>query len=312
MFDGSHHRLLLASNGRQAIEMARQAKPDLILLDVRMPEMDGHQVLRALREIPALALTPVVAVTASTLTGEENEIKAQFSGYLQKPFSRQDLFDEMARFLPRFQQGDLPADQPQDTDPMPASTSSTDDTETPGEKKDQRLGRLTHDLKSSLAGVVMSAELLLEQPACVNDVASARLVTDILHPARRLLASVKNFSAHPHLHSPGEPPDRNQLQALLADDFKVQCNRMEADADNLCRLTARRAEARSVQLAENIVRSSRELANFVAAFTARDQPYNIPKPPCRDVSEPADHASPRYRPSALLTSTQPTHGLSGY
>jgi signal transduction histidine kinase/FixJ family two-component response regulator len=101
MLAGSHHRLLLAESGQKALEMARHTHPDVILLDVRMPKMDGRQVLQAVREIPALVLTPVIAVTASSLIEEENELRAQFNGYIRKPFSRQDLFNELAQFLPR-------------------------------------------------------------------------------------------------------------------------------------------------------------------------------------------------------------------
>jgi len=100
MFAGSHHRLLVASSGQDALKMARQVRPDIILLDIRMPKMDGRQTLQALRENPSLALTPVIAITASTLVDEENELRAQFNGYIRKPFSRQDLFNEMAAFLP--------------------------------------------------------------------------------------------------------------------------------------------------------------------------------------------------------------------
>jgi signal transduction histidine kinase/CheY-like chemotaxis protein len=101
MFSGSHHRLYLADCGRQAVEMARQHRPDIILLDIRMPDMNGRDVLGALRKIPGLESTPVIAITASTLITEENAVKAQFSGYVRKPFSRQDIFNELAQFLPR-------------------------------------------------------------------------------------------------------------------------------------------------------------------------------------------------------------------
>ncbi|HUD82942.1 MAG TPA: ATP-binding protein [Candidatus Saccharimonadales bacterium] len=105
MFSDSHHRLFLADCGRQALEMARQLRPDIILLDIRMPDMNGHDVLAALRKIPGFERTPVIAMTASTLITEENAVKAQFSDYVRKPFSRQDIFNELARFLPRTAKG---------------------------------------------------------------------------------------------------------------------------------------------------------------------------------------------------------------
>jgi CheY-like chemotaxis protein len=56
--------------------------------------------LRAFRQTPDLADIPLVAVTASSLIEEENELRAQFSGYLRKPYSKQELFNELSRFLP--------------------------------------------------------------------------------------------------------------------------------------------------------------------------------------------------------------------
>jgi CheY-like chemotaxis protein len=100
MFAGSHHRLFLAAGGREAVEKARQLRPDIILLDIRMPDMDGCEVLNALRKIPGLELIPVIAITASGLISEEDVMKAQFSGYVRKPFNRQDIFDQLAQFLP--------------------------------------------------------------------------------------------------------------------------------------------------------------------------------------------------------------------
>jgi CheY-like chemotaxis protein len=100
MFAGSHHRLFLASGGCEAVEKARQFRPDVILLDIRMPDMDGCEALSALREIPGLEVTPVIAVTASGSITEESAIKAQFNGYVRKPFTRQDIFEQLAQFLP--------------------------------------------------------------------------------------------------------------------------------------------------------------------------------------------------------------------
>jgi CheY-like chemotaxis protein len=101
MFHGSHHRLSFGSNGREAVEKAVALRPDVILLDIRMPGMDGREALAEIRKIPGHELTPVIAVTASSLMSEETELKTRFSGYVRKPFSKRELFDELAQFLPR-------------------------------------------------------------------------------------------------------------------------------------------------------------------------------------------------------------------
>jgi signal transduction histidine kinase/CheY-like chemotaxis protein len=101
MFGGSHHHLVFGASGEEAVDSAREIRPDAILLDIRMPGMGGRAALEAIRQTPGLELTPVIAVTASSLLEEENPLKERFSGYLRKPFTKRELFDELAGFLPR-------------------------------------------------------------------------------------------------------------------------------------------------------------------------------------------------------------------
>ena len=98
--------VIQASNGREAIESAREHRPDLILLDMKMPEVDGLEALRILREDPKLAEIPVIAVTASALKQDEDVIAKQCDGYLRKPVSKADLIAEIMRFLPHSVTGD--------------------------------------------------------------------------------------------------------------------------------------------------------------------------------------------------------------
>jgi CheY-like chemotaxis protein len=101
IFAGSHHNLLFCTNGTEAIVKAREAKPDIILMDIRMPGIDGYEALLGIRKTVGLEMVPVIAVTASTLLDTENSLKEKFSGYVRKPFSRQQLYEELAGFLPR-------------------------------------------------------------------------------------------------------------------------------------------------------------------------------------------------------------------
>ncbi|HEY1717877.1 MAG TPA: ATP-binding protein [Verrucomicrobiae bacterium] len=101
MFDGSHHRLVFGASGEEAVKSALETRPDVILLDVRMPGMDGRAALDKIRMLPGLELTPIIAVTASSLLDEENSLRERFSGFLRKPFSTRELFDEISGFLPR-------------------------------------------------------------------------------------------------------------------------------------------------------------------------------------------------------------------
>ncbi|HWI41180.1 MAG TPA: response regulator [Verrucomicrobiae bacterium] len=88
-------RVITAGDGRQALELAREKRPDLIYLDVTMPEMDGIECCRRLREDPATAGIPVVMVT--TRSEEEDACRtAGCSEFLTKPLNRR-LFLEIAR-----------------------------------------------------------------------------------------------------------------------------------------------------------------------------------------------------------------------
>ncbi len=86
-----------AENGRQAIELARTEKPDLMILDLMMPEVDGFGVLDALKEDEETAKIPVIVVTAKTLTpAEKRRLKGQVHSLMQKgEFMSDDLADEI-------------------------------------------------------------------------------------------------------------------------------------------------------------------------------------------------------------------------
>jgi signal transduction histidine kinase/DNA-binding response OmpR family regulator len=113
IFKMTHHRLVFCSNGEEAIARAREIIPDIVLLDVRMPGMDGRQTLAEIRKIPGMELVPAIAVTGSA------QQDGFFSGYVRKPFSPRELFNQLAEFLPRHgagaESGDLEPLIPPDT-----------------------------------------------------------------------------------------------------------------------------------------------------------------------------------------------------
>ncbi len=101
LFEGTHHRLRFATNGEEALELIAAQRPDLVLMDVRMPLLDGRETLRRLRREPGCELLPVIAVTASNLAAEQNGARAEFDGVILKPFTRAELYRELAQFIPR-------------------------------------------------------------------------------------------------------------------------------------------------------------------------------------------------------------------
>jgi signal transduction histidine kinase/DNA-binding response OmpR family regulator len=298
MLGDSHHRLVLAGGGPEAIELAREVHPDVILLDIRMPGMHGHQVLEALREIPALKSIPVVAITASSLVTVEIDGRPRFDGYMSKPYSRQNLFDELARFLPRLPQTGVSSDRLQ----LPDPDRSEDDWEDAAVTQELR-----HDLKSSLAGVVMSGELLFEQIALLNDAASTHLLTKIITPSRHLLQIMKAPRARASSFADVPPPGNHSLSPL-ADECKAHVGDMQADAQELCRRMGRLMQARSVQLSENILRSCTDMANLAQKFAAHHvAAKKMARPVCLGLREPVIR-----QPLSLLTPCLPNHGLPGH
>ena len=105
IFEKTHHQVHFANNGQEALECLGEAKPDVVLLDIRMPVMDGRTTLAEIRKQASLVSLPVIAVTASSNAGEEKALQNQFSGYIRKPFSRQTLFLALAQFLQRASPG---------------------------------------------------------------------------------------------------------------------------------------------------------------------------------------------------------------
>ena len=89
-----------ACNGQEALASVEQAPPDILLLDIGMPVLDGFAVVRKLRENPRLTSLPVVAVTAYAMQGDREKImNSGFDGYLSKPVNSSSLFQELDRLL---------------------------------------------------------------------------------------------------------------------------------------------------------------------------------------------------------------------
>ncbi len=96
------YRCLSASNGREALDMLDREVIDLILTDLSMPVLDGYRTTELIRERPAMAHVPIVAVTAYALN-DENEAALHIgcNEYLTKPFKPRQLLEVVERLLPQ-------------------------------------------------------------------------------------------------------------------------------------------------------------------------------------------------------------------
>lgn len=94
------YEVMEAADGEQALDRARTGNPDLILLDLQMPGLDGYGVLAALRNEPRFEHLPVLALTASAMRGDREKImEAGFTDYLAKPAGPELLRETVARLL---------------------------------------------------------------------------------------------------------------------------------------------------------------------------------------------------------------------
>jgi two-component system, OmpR family, phosphate regulon response regulator PhoB len=94
-------RVVEASDGAEALALARQVNPDLVLLDVHMPKLDGLEVCRQLRREPAFARTPIIMLTAAGQQADRSSgLSAGADEYLTKPFSPLALLALVEALLP--------------------------------------------------------------------------------------------------------------------------------------------------------------------------------------------------------------------
>lgn len=94
------HRLVFAEDGLAALERAAEARPDLILMDLSLPRMDGWEATRRLKADPELSRIPVIVLSAHAMSGDEERARAcGCDDFLTKPVDEAVLFDKIARHL---------------------------------------------------------------------------------------------------------------------------------------------------------------------------------------------------------------------
>ena len=87
-------------DGQTGIDMAAALKPDMILLDIQLPVMDGYAVARNLRANPELAAIPIVAVTSHAMVGDRDKaMEVGCNGYIEKPINPDTFMSEVERHL---------------------------------------------------------------------------------------------------------------------------------------------------------------------------------------------------------------------
>ena len=196
----SHHTVASARDGREGVEKVRDWRPDVVLMDIRMPVMDGEEARRRIKEDPDLKQIPVLAVTASSLLNQAQQLRREFDGYMRKPFSRTELFRALAKVLPAA--GDAIVDESL----APIDDTAVTEAPDPGRWRSliQTLeewehGRVAPMLRSMVIGEV--AEFAEELQRAGTDAGCAAVVTYAgklatqagLFEIRNLEATLRNF-----------------------------------------------------------------------------------------------------------------------
>jgi len=91
-----------AKNAAEALEYLKTKTPNLILMDISMPDMDGYTLTGKIRAVPAFAKIPIIAMTANVMRGDrERSLEAGCDGYIQKPIDIDTLTQQVERFIQR-------------------------------------------------------------------------------------------------------------------------------------------------------------------------------------------------------------------
>lgn len=97
-----NYELIEAVNAMDALRVLENTKPDLILMDINMPDMDGYTLTAKIKTTPGFERVPILAITANVMRGDkEKTLEAGCDGYIQKPLDIDQLIREVERFLAR-------------------------------------------------------------------------------------------------------------------------------------------------------------------------------------------------------------------
>jgi two-component system cell cycle response regulator DivK len=98
---GVEFEVIEAENGEEGVAAAATQRPDLILMDIQLPVLDGYEATRRIKANPALAAIPIIAITSYALSGDEEKARAAgCDDYVTKPYSPRKLLAKIREYLP--------------------------------------------------------------------------------------------------------------------------------------------------------------------------------------------------------------------
>jgi CheY-like chemotaxis protein len=100
LLESNNYEVFQSFSGTEGIALAKKTQPDVILLDIQLPEMDGYAVARELRKNKELTGIPIIAVTSYAMTGDkEKAFEAGATGYIEKPIDPDTFISQMQGFI---------------------------------------------------------------------------------------------------------------------------------------------------------------------------------------------------------------------
>jgi CheY-like chemotaxis protein len=100
LLEKSGYEIITARDGVEAVEKAKAEKPDLILMDIQLPEMNGYEATRKMKGVPEISHIPIVAVTSYAMVGDrEKALAIGCVGYIEKPFMPETFISEIEKHL---------------------------------------------------------------------------------------------------------------------------------------------------------------------------------------------------------------------
>ena len=242
-------------NGTLALQAAEKEKPDLILLDVMMPDMDGFEVCRRLKEDPKLADIPVVFISALNDTNDiVNALKAGGVDFITKPFRAEEVIARVKTHLKLYQQSRTLQEQSKKLQELVAT-------------KDKFFSIIAHDLRGPLGGFMSLTELLADDSFEITPSEQKKMNLDLYKSSRNLFNLLENLLVWARMQQ-GQivfNPVQINLKELVSESIRAM---EDAIRKKEIRMTARLTENQNVYADSNMLLSIvRNLISNAIKFT---------------------------------------------